>query len=71
MIRVRLELYCGGDVEDMFTVGGVGKSGSSFTRAYLEYTAQVKQLDANICAYLKVCMYDFYDYQCIIYRLYL
>lgn len=56
MIRVRLELYCGGDVEDMFTVGGVGKSGSSFTRAYLEYTAQVKQLDANICAYLKVCM---------------
>ena len=52
-IRVRLELGCGGGVEDVFGTGG-GKSGANFSRIYQEYTTQVAHLDANICSYLKV-----------------
>lgn len=52
-IRVRLELNCGGSVADVFGTRG-GKSGSAFSQTYQEYSAQVAQLDANVCFYLKV-----------------
>ncbi len=53
MIRVRLELDCGGGVLEMFGVGGA-KSGAVFMQAYQEYASQVAQLERNICSYLKV-----------------
>lgn len=56
MIRVRLELECGGSVAEMFGVSG-GKSGPTFTQAYQEYAGQVVQLDTNISTYLKVELY--------------
>ena len=53
MIRARLELDCGGGVVEMFGVGGA-KSGALFMQAYEDYSAQVAQLESNICSYLKV-----------------
>ena len=60
MIRVRLELDCGGGVVEMFGVGGA-KSGAVFTQAYQEYAAQVAQLEKNICMYLKVTCHSAYS----------
>lgn len=57
MIRVRLELDCGGCVVEMFGVGG-SKSGVVFMQAYQEYATQVAQLEKNICTYLKVTCYS-------------
>ena len=53
VIRVRLELDCGGGVVEMFGVGGA-KSGTVFSRAYQEYAVQVEKLDTQVCSYLKV-----------------
>ena len=53
LIHSRLEQACSQGVEDVFCLG---KRRETFLRAYQEYAGHVGQMEADLCAYLKVCI---------------